>query len=173
MSKKDMLLYVIGIGVFFYVSLILSNTQNSLRENITINRKLINEIPQLEQTVIRYDYMSKVLLSNSTRKNIAFLIGTMMSILGTILIISKIESSVNSSVDTFEKAKFQITTTSPGVFVVFLGGIIVITTILKSDKYEFSDSPLTTTEYETKKTSDLNNDLDIDSLKVKDFLKFN
>ena len=176
MNKKDYILYLIGISVFIYVSIILSNTQNSLQENITAKKEIVNKIPQLEQTIIRYDYMSKVLLSNATRKNIAFLIGTMMSLLGTILIISKIESSINANVDTFEKAKFQITTTSPGVFVVLLGGLIIIATIMKSDSYEFSDNPITTsTETKSKGVSNETEKLsiDIDTIKVKSKLKFN
>jgi len=146
MSKKDVLLYIIGISVFIFISIILTRTQVSLQQNIIYQKEILNKSPHLEQTLLRYDFLSKVLLSNATRKNIAFLIGTMMIVLGTILIISRIESSINANMDTFEKAKFQITTSSPGVFVVLLGTIIVITTVLKSDFYEFKDEPITTEE---------------------------
>ena len=158
MKLKDIILYIIGISTFVYVSLILSNTQARLEKSISdVSKTEYNSI-QLEQTKIRYEYSSKILLSNSTRKNIAFLIGTMMIILGTILVISKIESTIDTKITTLENAKFNLTTTSPGVFVIFLGTIIVITTILKSDTYNFKDNPITTkTEYKKEPLKKNNN----------------
>ncbi|GAB5476353.1 MAG: hypothetical protein Mars2KO_44520 [Maribacter sp.] len=179
MSKKDKFLYSLGIVIFIFVSFILLRTQLSLENKISNQIELKNNIPQLEQTMLRYEYSSKILLSNATRKNIAFLIGTMMVVLGTILIISKIESSIDAKVDTIEKAKVHITTSSPGVFIVLLGTIIVVATILKSDSYQFEDYPIESTEDifgvgdRNEESSSENSEERDDSEKVKGLLKFN
>lgn len=169
MNKKDIFLYTVGISIFIFISILTLKSINKLESEISSRIELKSNSPQIEQAILRYDYMSKALLSNSSRKNIAFLVGSMMIILGTILIISKIESSVNANIDTLEKAKFQIRTSSPGIFIVFLGTIIIITVVLKGNSYSINDSPIKTTVEETVTKTQPKKD----TVKVKDLIQKN
>ena len=172
MKKQDILLYIIGLSIFGFVSFILVKTQYSLQRDLSSGIQLENKIPQLEQTKIRYEYLSKILLANTIRKNIAFLIGVMMIILGTILIISRIKSDIRAQVDLVKTDKFHITTTSPGVFIVLLGTIIVVTTVLKSDVYKVEDSPLKTTSNREEPMNNTNQNAD-DTTSIDSSINYN
>lgn len=144
MNKKNLFLYSFGVLTFIFFCFVIVNGQNNFREDIKLGDFEVAETenPQLIQTILRYDLAGKILLANSSRKNIAFLIGTLMAIFGSLLVISKIESTIDANIDTFDKAKFNITTTSPGVFIVFLGTIIILVTIFMRDSYSVNDGPI-------------------------------
>ncbi len=144
MSKKDKFLYSFGVLTFAFFCFVIVNAQNALREDIKSNvTEIRSQKPLLAPTFLRYELAGKILLVNSSRKNIAFLIGTLMTVFGSLLVISKIESYIDANVDTFDKAKIKITTTSPGVFIVFLGTVIILVTIFMKDSYKVEDGPIT------------------------------
>jgi hypothetical protein len=89
---------------------------------------------------MRYEFAGKVLISNSTRINLSFLIGSIMCILGTMIVIRKARVDTLEASGGDENISFSIKTTSPGIFLALLGTIILICSIVFKDEYNITDN---------------------------------
>jgi|GEM_PF-2122985 len=153
-TAEDVILYIFGIGIMIFIGFFLIQSQKNLELNIVHNDirtdkevaaektetlpQAIN--PNVSITKFRYQYASKILLSNSTRKNIAFLVGTLLTIFGCMIIIRGVrDSPFEGEVDAFERAKVKIKASSPGIVVVLCGTLILVLSIMVKDVYEIQD----------------------------------
>jgi len=152
---EDVILYVFGIGIMIFLGLFLTQAQKQLnvqvlnyaKENSVKNSLDVNvQIAQL-----RYDYADKILLSNSTRKNIAFLVGTILAIFGCLIVIRGVrDSPIEGEVSALEKAAIKVKTSSPGVMIVLCGCIIIALSIFVKDKYDIRDPYISTVKNQEK-----------------------
>jgi hypothetical protein len=96
----------------------------------------------------RYDLGSQLVIANMTRKNIGFLIGTLLALLGCIIVVRRIRNMPLSASGNVSGQSFSLLTASPGVLLVVMGSIMIIATILRSDEVYVHDfdpvSPLIT-----------------------------
>ena len=153
-TAEDVILYIFGIGIMIFIGFFLIQSQKNLELNIVHSdirtdkevatgkteapSQTIN--PDVSITKFRYQYASKILLSNSTRKNIAFLVGTLLTIFGCMIIIRGVrDSPFEGEVDAFERAKVKIKASSPGIVVVLCGTLILVLSIMVKDVYEIQD----------------------------------
>ncbi len=69
----------------------------------------------------------------STRKNLGFLVGTIIAIIGCVTVIRGVrQSPIKFEGSVSDKAQVALATSSPGVFVVLMGAIIIVSTIITS-----------------------------------------
>lgn len=91
----------------------------------------------------RYELGHQAYITNSTRKNIGFLIGMLLSLIGCIVIVRRIRNMDISAEGSAVGNQLKFATASPGVMMILLGSIIILTTILRTDKVTVTDnSPL-------------------------------
>jgi hypothetical protein len=141
---EDVMLYVFGIGIMVFLGFFLIQAQEQLNLQVPNNTKgncvENSRDPNVQITQLKYDYAGKILLSNSTRKNIAFLVGTILAIFGCMIVIRGVrESPIEGELSAFEKAKIKVKTSSPGIFIVLCGCVIVALSIFVKDKYDIQD----------------------------------
>ena len=87
----------------------------------------------------RYELGEKILIPNATRKNIGFLIGMLLSLIGCIVIVRRIRNMGIMAEGTAAGQQFKLLTASPGVLLAVIGGTIIMTTIITTDKVEVKD----------------------------------
>ena len=141
-NKEDLLLYVITICLLCFLGWYFNKSQEQLISSIDYRLDHIKteNIQILEAAKMRYEFSGKVLISNSTRTNLSFLIGSVMCLLGTLIIIRKARVDTLEASGGDEKLSFSIKTTSPGVFLALLGTVILIFSITFKDKYTITDN---------------------------------
>lgn len=141
-NKEDLLLYIITICLLFFLGWYFKSTQEQLVSSIDYRLDHIKteEIKILEAAKMRYEFAGKVLISNSTRTNLSFLIGSIMCLLGTLIIIRKARVDTLEASGGDENLSFSIKTTSPGIFLAVLGTMILIFSITFKDKYTVTDN---------------------------------
>ena len=89
----------------------------------------------------RYQHGARTLLTTSTRKNTGFLVGTMLALLGCIIVVRRVRKMpITADFGASERAKFRVITSSPGVFVTLLGALIILSTIIRYDSFEIADA---------------------------------
>lgn len=87
----------------------------------------------------RYDMGAQLVMADVTRKNIGFLIGTLLSLLGCVIIVRRIRRMPVSASGTVSGQQINLLTSSPGVLLVVVGSIMIIATILKSSDVYVND----------------------------------
>lgn len=96
---------------------------------------------QEEVSSRRYQHGARILLTTSTRKNTGFLVGTMLALLGCIIVVRRVRKMpITADFGGSERAKFRVITSSPGVFVTLLGALIILSTIIRYDSFEIADA---------------------------------
>lgn len=159
---EDLFLYLTLILVIAFSSWFLSesheNTQDRLQPKTEANI-FLDEIKRIEASdknaadknylaylqaqsnlnKKRYDLASQTLIANLTRKNIGFLIGTILSLIGCIVIVRRIRNMSLEAEGNVSEAKLKFLSASPGVLLVFFGSIIVTATILRTDEINVKD----------------------------------
>ena len=111
------------------------NDMNFLRSQVVI-------------TAMRYQQGSITTAALSTRKNLGFMVGTIIAIIGCIVVIRGVREilPIEAKGALKDRAEVALTTSSPGVFIVFMGSIIILATVLTSgDRPELKDEPITYT----------------------------
>jgi hypothetical protein len=80
---------------------------------------------QVVNTALRYHLATVSTAAISTRKNLGFLVGTIVTIIGCIIVIRGVRrSAIRASVDA-PRVKTTFATSSPGIFIVLLGALIL------------------------------------------------
>lgn len=92
---------------------------------------------QMGMTAMRYQQASISTAALSTRKNLGFVVGTIVLIFGCIIIIRGVRDDIGFTGNLSQVAKAKLTSSSPGVFVVLIGGAIVLSSILTSGDRPF------------------------------------
>ncbi len=143
-TVEDVVLYIFGVSVMVIVGLFLVQAQEQLEIKIVHDGAAVNEAGGIDGNIritqLKYKFASKILLSNSTRKNIAFLVGTLLAILGCMIIIRGVrDSPFEGEVNAFERAKVKIKASSPGIVVVLCGTLILILSVVIKDEYTSYD----------------------------------
>ena len=87
----------------------------------------------------RYDLGSQILIANTTRKNIGFLIGTLLCLIGCIVIVRRIRNMSIEAEGNAAGQQFKFLTASPGVLLTLFGSAIILATIIRVDKVEVTD----------------------------------
>jgi hypothetical protein len=143
-NKEDAFLYLVTIGLLCFLGWYFHLSQQQMISKIDYKLDHINteEIKILEAAKMRYEFAGKVLISNSTRINLSFLIGSVMCLLGTLLVIRKarMDSFEASGSDNSKNLLFSIKTTSPGIVLAILGTVILICSIAIKDEYYITDN---------------------------------
>jgi hypothetical protein len=88
----------------------------------------------------RYEFAQRFERTNSQIKYIGFLVGAVLCVLGSMIVIKGVrENESTLNIEGLEKAKIKFTTSSPGLIVVFIGGLIVIATIWRNVRTDVID----------------------------------
>ena len=92
----------------------------------------------------RYQFASKISRYNTILRQIGFLIGTLLVVLGTMIVIRGVrDSNIDLEIKGLERAKIKFTTSSPGIFLAFIGSLVIIVTIIKGGATSFDDDGIT------------------------------
>lgn len=138
---EDILLYLTMIGVLVFFGYYLDHQSNLISKPLTeMNEISSKEFLQLSSTQLRYDYASRVLLTNTSRNNLSFLIGSILCILGSLIIVRRVRTETNTLNAKSINLKLSLQSNSPGLIMVFLGTVIILSSIYFKDKYEMSDN---------------------------------
>ena len=90
---------------------------------------------------MRYEFASKILLSNTSKSNLGFLIGATLCLLGSLFIIRKSKVDIiEANGSNKQLLNFSIKTTSPGIFIVFMGTLLLFISIISKNKYNIKDN---------------------------------
>jgi len=146
--KEDLFLYLVALGLIGYFAVYFHQSRAELLDNIWYDSGKITEEKYLilvEQSRMRYEFTSKVLLSNSIRSNMSFLVGTVLCVLGTMIVIRRVRGEIEVGAGDADRS-LSFKSTSPGVFLAFMGSLIIIFSIAFKDKYEVSDGGFQTQE---------------------------
>lgn len=95
---------------------------------------------QLQLVYKRYELTTKVSRTIAYIKFIGFIVGTLLVLLGTMVVIRGIRHhDFNASGEGIEKFRFSLSLSSPGMFLCLIGTIIMIATILKGVENKMDD----------------------------------
>jgi len=87
----------------------------------------------------RYDLGTQLVSANLMRKNIGFLIGTLLALIGCIVIVRRIRNMSVSAEGSAAGQQIKFLTASPGIVLVMLGSLIILTTIIRQDTVSVQD----------------------------------
>ncbi len=90
----------------------------------------------------RYHQANVLLMSRIWIKYLGFVIGMILSILGAVFIIGKLREPETKLDSESLAGKFSIATTSPGLVLVVLGTILMLTTMITHNDIVVKDGPL-------------------------------
>jgi hypothetical protein len=168
-TKEDALLYVFCALLLIFVGVFFWRTQSKLEDSLMKEWQKTEAVapaiaatpdpnpdgaPALQsaqyaaylrtQEMIssrRYQHGARILLTTSTRKNTGFLVGTMLALLGCIIVVRRVRKMpITADFAASERAKLRVITSSPGVFVTLLGALIILSTIIRYDSFEIADA---------------------------------
>lgn len=90
------------------------------------DRDLTHMRAQVVVTAMLYHQGSVTTAALSTRLNLGFLVGTVITIIGCIIVIRGVrESAISADLSVPQKLQATFTTASPGVFIALLGAVIL------------------------------------------------
>lgn len=142
LRKEDWLLYVASFLLIGYLTYVTVDTRNSMisafAHEDSSKRIPTEDMYKFESERNRYDYATKCLISNSMRVNLGFLAGVVISLMGSILVIRQVRDTIEFGARNGTAAdaaqSINLRTTSPSVFVVFMGCVIILAAMLSKDK---------------------------------------
>ena len=158
-TGEDLLLYLFTFVLIGSIGFYFWGTQKRQEESFlprdesdrawTIKNKENHQLAvleaQLAQIRSRHQYATKVLLSSSTRKNTGFLVGTLLAFMGCIIIIRRVRKMpAHLEWEGLGEHKLKFLSSSPGLIITLLGSIIILATILHSDRINLQDEGLGT-----------------------------
>jgi hypothetical protein len=96
---------------------------------------------QLTLSAMRYQQGSISTAAISTRKNLAFLSGVILAIIGCVIIIRGVrQSQTKFDAKMSDKTQVTLLTASPGIFVVLMGAIIIVAAVVTAgERPEIND----------------------------------
>lgn len=158
-AKEDVILYsftgvfVVLMGVFFAFVMfqldarLLDGAEGNVEDIATVVDADTHKsflAAQVYLSMKRYEHAAASVYSDAARTNVAFLVGVLLSLLGSLIIVRRVrESPIKAGVDAPQLFRFDIATSSPGIFLVFLGTVLMAITILKSDHVAVQDGGIT------------------------------
>ncbi|HEX2188407.1 MAG TPA: hypothetical protein VHG51_05885 [Longimicrobiaceae bacterium] len=99
---------------------------------------------QYRLVVRRYQHAAASTFSNAARTNVAFLVGTIISLTGCLVIVRRVrETPVEASWDAGTALRSRLTTSSPGIVLASLGTVIIVSTIFADDSVVVEDDGVT------------------------------
>lgn len=138
---EDVILYLIIIGLLFFIGSYLNTHTNTISRPLTEMHHDSLDVFELKEYQLRYDFASRALLTNTSRINMSFMIGSILTILGGLIIIRRVrKESFRAEGESPDGSKFNLESNSPGLIICLLGAIIICISILAKDKYEIRDS---------------------------------
>ena len=139
---EDVVLYIVMIGVLLFMGSFLNKQSELISSPLTeLNTNERLDFTKLTAVQLRYDFASRVLVTNTGRSNLSFLIGSILCILGGLIIVRRVRTESSSLSGGSENLKLSLQSNSPGLIVVVIGAIIVCFSIYFKDKYEMRDGP--------------------------------
>lgn len=137
--KEDAFLYLVSLGLLIFLGwYFLQYRIGVSSQDIYGYGSLVAEKDMITVVTerMKYDFFTLVLFSNSLRSNMSFMIGALLCVLGTMIVIRRLRAEVEFSVKEGSNNAGTLKTSSAGVFITFLGTLIIIAAIIYKDKYE-------------------------------------
>lgn len=160
-NPEDLLLYVFCFllmvflgGYFVYITNLNENEVQGkadarLLDNLLIRSDTVDNTDiaflksQLLQVQTRYRFFHKLARTKAHIKYVGFLVGTLLTVLGSMVVIRGVRDSGNNlEVSGVERAKVKLTTSSPGIFIAAIGGAIILSTILGGNLASVNDGAI-------------------------------
>lgn len=77
------------------------------------------------------------------RNNAGFLVGTLISMVGCMIVLRGVRSRINGTYNDGGKTNILFATNSPGIFIVLLGTAVLLSTIMRSSTFRFEGAAQT------------------------------
>ncbi|UOQ69052.1 hypothetical protein [Hymenobacter volaticus] len=157
-TYEDVILYLfcfllVGFIAFYFTSINESHGVDfmSSHDKVMMDKLVIEPMPgdklrenlikaQLQIAYKRYEHGARFEHTNSLIKFIGFLVGTLLAILGAVVVVKGVrDSPIGFEAEGLERARIKFTASSPGVFLAFIGGGIIVTTIVHTIEAEVDD----------------------------------
>jgi hypothetical protein len=87
----------------------------------------------------RYDMGSLLVVAGMTRKNMGFLVGMILALLGCVIVVRRIRQMPVEASGNVSGGKVSLITASPGVLLVLMGTAIILATVLRSEEVYVND----------------------------------
>jgi hypothetical protein len=117
----------------------------------------------------RYNLGAQLIVANMTRKNIGFLIGTLLSLLGCVVIVRRIRNMSVSASGNVSGQQMSLNTASPGILLALLGSIMIIATIVRGDEVRVDDiDPVSPFQYHPQKDEESHKAIETEAQRLKD-----
>jgi hypothetical protein len=143
---EDILLYITFLALLVFIAVYFREAREFVFAEIRQKQSESAPADSLESIMLKgnslkYEFANKVLVSNSTRTNISMMVGTLLCMIGGLFIVRKVRDKIefNASADS---VKGELKTTLPGVYIIALGALLLIVSVLSKDKYTINESPI-------------------------------
>ncbi len=175
--SEDLLLYIIAIVLILFFSYFFLKIQerndntvftaqdqrmfenlklSDKKDSVAIEKEFIKA--QLQLVYKRYELSTKVSRTIAYIKFIGFLIGTLLVLLGTMLVIRGVrDHAISGTGEGMNNFKFSLAVSSPGMFLTLIGAIIMVATIIKGIENKMEDTGIAfpnVVPYKTTSTDD-------------------
>ena len=166
-TYEDFVLYLfcfllVGFLAFYFTGVNASSGADfmSAHDKAMMDRLALENIPhdelranlirsQLQIAYKRYEFGARAQHTNSLIKYIGFMVGTLLAILGAVVVVKGVrDGPIGFEAEGLERAKIKFTASSPGVFLAFIGGGIVMTTILHGIDAKVDDPTISVPIYQ-------------------------
>jgi hypothetical protein len=95
---------------------------------------------QLTLSGLRYGQAERATTAIGVRRNFGFLVGTIIALLGCVVAIRGTRGSpIGFAAEHRTFGKYRLDTTSSGAFIVLIGGIIILATVINNDRVQVED----------------------------------
>ncbi|MCO6452679.1 MAG: hypothetical protein J5I90_17995 [Caldilineales bacterium] len=99
---------------------------------------------QVTNIAYRYQQARIATATNAVRRSLGFLIGTIGFLLGCIIVIRGVRNSpIEAEASASESMRLKVVTSSPGLLIVILSTIILLSVMFLDDKVEVTDGGIT------------------------------
>lgn len=141
---EDILLYITFLALLAFIAVYFREAREFVFTEIKQKQPAqanAVETMMLSTNAAKYEFANKVLVSNSTRTNITMMVGTLLCMIGGLFIVRKVRDKIEFNASA-ESVKGELKTTLPGVYIIALGTLLLIISVLSKDKYTINDSPV-------------------------------
>lgn len=138
--KEDLFLYVVALGlmVFFGYYFVQSREIATRVMDFDSKQVLTDRAYNFEVFRYKYDFATRALALNSMRNNILFMVGSILCLLGTMIVVRRLRDSVEAGLDHGNVA-FSFKTSSPGVYLAVLGFLLLLMPLVLKDEYSITE----------------------------------
>ncbi|MFN8355688.1 MAG: hypothetical protein U0Y10_14620 [Spirosomataceae bacterium] len=158
-TLEDLLLYIVCMGLLCFVGSYFWEVTTNLKGELNaqemkqLNQLAIQPTPnaqdnvdnnyfraQLQLIYKQYDFRNKYIQIGAVIKFSGFLVGALLSILGMMVVVRGVRTGVfDVEASAYENARVKLTSSSPGIFLVFAGTLIIISTIVRGFETSTTD----------------------------------